>query len=354
MFRSLFTVATLALVASVAEGATLVVRCSNGTTQTFEGSFGEKRLCSIDDPESPEYIPPVLEAATVEMPATDSPIPSPVLTTVTDGPDDPEVIPVAAQNYGFPSANGGGDPHFQTWNGDFFSYHGACDLVLVHSPGFSNGKGLRLHIRTERRNMFSFISNAALQIGNDVLEVQSNGEYFVNGVANPTGNIWMSGYGVAKTNMDSCGNNVETCSKLSVALPGGVGSIELSTKYGVVFVSFKGHFPDSVGLLGSYDRPGMIARNPEINLTGYPDVFAQNWQVTSAEPMLFMVGREPQYPQKCLPALVSESRNLRGAISEEEAAKACAHVKGPKLQFCIYDLIATGDWNMVQDSFYTD
>jgi hypothetical protein len=49
-----------------------------------------------------------------------------------------------------PSGGGGaqGDPHFKTWRGQHFDFHGECDLVLLHSSEFGSGLGLDIHIRT--------------------------------------------------------------------------------------------------------------------------------------------------------------------------------------------------------------
>ena len=44
------------------------------------------------------------------------------------------------------------------------------------------GNNLDLHIRTTIRYDYSYIESAAIQIGNDVLEVSSFGSYALNGV----------------------------------------------------------------------------------------------------------------------------------------------------------------------------
>jgi hypothetical protein len=68
------------------------------------------------------------------------------------------------------------DPHFETFNGEAFSYHGECDLVMMKSPSFASGLGLYVHIRTTRidnARSYSYISAAAVRIGkNDVLETK--------------------------------------------------------------------------------------------------------------------------------------------------------------------------------------
>ena len=69
------------------------------------------------------------------------------------------------------------DPHFETFNGEAFSYHGECDLVMMKSPSFASGLGLYVNIHTTRidnaRISYSYISAAAVRIGkNDVLETK--------------------------------------------------------------------------------------------------------------------------------------------------------------------------------------
>jgi hypothetical protein len=77
-----------------------------------------------------------------------------------------------------------GDPHFKTWRGQHFDYHGECDLVLLKSDKFEAGLGLDIHIRTKIRRHMSYISSAALRIGSEVLEVESQGVYWWKGVLN--------------------------------------------------------------------------------------------------------------------------------------------------------------------------
>jgi hypothetical protein len=80
-----------------------------------------------------------------------------------------------------------GDPHFKTWHGKHFDFHRVCDLVLLQSKEFESGLGLGLgldvHIRTHMRRDMSYISSAALRMGTDLLEVESQGVYYFNGVA---------------------------------------------------------------------------------------------------------------------------------------------------------------------------
>lgn len=257
----------------------------------------------------------------------------------------------------------GGDPHFQTWDGEFFSYHGACDLVLIENALFAGGKGMSLHVRTERRASFSFVSNAALRIGNDVLEVQSNGKYTINGVPQVQFPAKLAGeYTVTKEDLTECGRQIESCSSFYIDLGGG-SRIQMNTKFGVVFVSVKGsvgHFEGTYGLMGAWDNAGRVGRDGTRRLSiENPEEMAAEWQVRSTEPQLFQEARFPQHPQACLPPMVDSNsenhgRHLKG-LDEERVQAACAHIAaGPQKEFCLFDVRATGDLEMGQDAFYTE
>jgi hypothetical protein len=77
-----------------------------------------------------------------------------------------------------------GDPHFKTWRGQHYDFMGECDLIFIQSKEFESGLGLDVNIRTKVRRDMSYISSAVLRIGSDVLEVESQGLYHLNGVAN--------------------------------------------------------------------------------------------------------------------------------------------------------------------------
>merc|ERR1712151_532098 len=47
---------------------------------------------------------------------------------------------------------------------------------------YQDGKGLEVQIRTEIKKDWSFISAVAVQIGSNVIEVHSNGRYYIDGV----------------------------------------------------------------------------------------------------------------------------------------------------------------------------
>jgi hypothetical protein len=101
------------------------------------------------------------------------------------------------------------DPHFATWQGNHFSYHGKYYFVLVHNSKFAEGQGLDVHVRTEHMldGRYYFVSHAAkTRIGEDVLESTADGSHFVNGHANATLPLVQSGgFPVVKTEDELCG-----------------------------------------------------------------------------------------------------------------------------------------------------
>jgi hypothetical protein len=76
-----------------------------------------------------------------------------------------------------------GDPHFSTWSGEKYDFHGQCDLVLVRNHGFADGLGMDIHIRTKIHNDWSAVESAAIKVGDDVFEISGRAGHWLNGVA---------------------------------------------------------------------------------------------------------------------------------------------------------------------------
>jgi hypothetical protein len=204
--------------------------------------------------------------------------------------------------------SGQGDPHFKTWRGHHFDYHGECDLVLLQSSTFESGLGLAVHIRTQIRHGMSFISSAALRIGADVLEVASQGVYYLHGVAGADLPAEFSGFAFSHT------QPTDKQHVFDVHL-GGREHIKIKTYKDFVSVLIeKGqekHFGDSVGLMGDFEMGQKIARDGETVLDDV-NAYGQEWQVLATERTLFQVARFPQHPQACtIPPPAEESRGLR-------------------------------------------
>jgi hypothetical protein len=70
------------------------------------------------------------------------------------------------------------------------------------------------------------------------------------------------------------------------------------------------------------------------------------WQIRDTEPMLFYdTQRAPQYPEQCyLPKVDSRRRLQRQSPDVIQRAKdACADVDDTMQEFCIHDVMLTGD-----------
>lgn len=253
---------------------------------------------------------------------------------------------------------------------------------MMASKEFADGLGIDVHIRTTRVDnphmSYSYISGTAVKIGTDILEVQDDGSIIVNGedefllkdAEAETAGTTFAGYPITKT-MKGTKRNIFVYD-LALDVDGGDKSIEIrvNLKTGMIFVDVSGSFPeDTVGLLGSPHHDALLARDGKTDLTGDWNTFGEEWQVQSDEPKLFQdKNRVPQHPAGCIYESQQVKSNLRhrrrlmvdsaGTGSDEEATaveaaeKACVRATGEKKQFCIDDVMATGDLELAEDSFY--
>lgn len=250
-----------------------------------------------------------------------------------------------------------GDPHIRDWSGNSYDFQGECDLVFLHAPTFDGKRDLNIHVRTSIRYDYSYIESAALQIGDDILEVSSFGETFLNGV-NTAGDtvqgMSLSGFKIRYEE--------ESKKKHSYSVElGNEQYIELSAYKDLVSIQIDttgqdvGHwFGNSTGLLGSMDGT-WLARDGEAVIND-PAAMGQEWQVLDSEPMLFQSIRDPRYPKKCnfpIAASAEARRKLLGGtmISREEAAKPCAKW-GDNQELCIRDVLALNDIGMADAGPY--
>ena len=232
---------------------------------------------------------------------------------------------------------------FQTWTGDKYDYHGECDLVLVDSPNFEGGLGLKVQIRTTRVKYFSYIEKIAVQIGSEVLEFDNDVENFLINGEKVEAN--------RKHHKTMLGNYVVRRDKKAISIrldKEGKAKIDLHTrKNGFPAVIVDGGdteiFKGSLGLLGDWETGMRLARDGETELNDDDaTAFALEWQVRDYEPMLFREARFPQYPTKCIPPKKHLFGRLGLLSAQKEAEKACAHWQDDK-DDCIFDVIATRD-----------
>lgn len=241
----------------------------------------------------------------------------------------------------------GGDPHFKTWNGLWYDFHGACDLVFLKNQDFADGTGMDIQLRTTQRYKYSYIESAALRIGKDILQVDAYGQYYVNGIGQATMPMKLDDtYTVTYV--------MENDKKFKYTIDLGEGNfILIETFKDLVSIKMDkagnwANFGNSSGLMGDYVTGERLSRNGTTVMLD-ADEFGNEWQVLDTEDNLFMVNREPQFPTKCtMPGPAKESRRLGESVAEEAAATACDHYDGNEKDMCIYDVMASGDLELAQ------
>lgn len=240
-----------------------------------------------------------------------------------------------------------GDPHFKTWAGHKFDYHGQCDLVLTSAPNAAEGKGLDVHVRATHKKFFSYISATAIRIGNEVFEVANHGKVYLNGNENIDfeKDVTISGYPIKFNDTPAPNGRLQTMYNVHLS-----EHERIEIKVFNVFISVKirspsaEHFMGSSGIMGDFYTGLMFSRDRQI-LTN-PDEFGAEWQVNADDGNIFRTVQEPQFPAKCLaPEPMDQSRMLRHGITYQQAEEACNFWNEDK-EACIYDILATGDLEM--------
>ena len=246
-----------------------------------------------------------------------------------------------------------GDPHIKTWNGTWYDFHGECDLVFVHAPQLD----LDLHVRTKIRYDYSYITHAAVRLGDDILEVAGWGDYLLNSV----------GHADLPATMNN-GLYTVTYSKISdkehvfeIAITDTV-SLTLHTFKDWVGVKMSGRsvelFGESVGLMGAFDSGAWLDRDGKTVLED-PNTFGQAWQVQQEEPKLFVATRAPQHPTEAciLPSEKTASasagrRRLGMTIARETAEAACDKWGAQQRSLCVQDVMQSGDLEIAASGMF--
>jgi len=247
-----------------------------------------------------------------------------------------------------------GDPHFTTWSGHKFDFHGGCDLVLVNNSGFDHGRGLNVHIRTKINSWWSSIEAVAIQIGDhDILEVmggETGGEYWSNRQLGDdlqdVDRLDIMGYEVLYRKISS------KQKRYRIELGNG-DALSIETYKSFVTVNAKANNPaqflGTLGLMGSYPSGKKLARDG-VSVMENAEEFGKEWQVLETEPMLFhSLEGTVQHPEVCaMPSKGKTTKRRLGesTISTQEAVTACARVNEAERDACIFDVLATNDKDM--------
>jgi hypothetical protein len=223
------------------------------------------------------------------------------------------------------------DPHFQTWHGGWYDYHGDCDLVLIKS------NLLDLHIRTKGNPGWSGVEYAALGIGSDLLEVQPS-DILLNSV--PTTGGTVGGYTFTVVgdviNIDLYGAQY----------------VEIQRTYsGTLTITALGHgsnFEDATAMCGHWkaDLPKeLVGRDGTTvydKLTENID-FGEEWQVDlSLDPNLFQTPGEPNCTYINGTDRIPDFKNVCADVPEERGLK----------ENCEFDVETTFDSNWASQPAY--
>eukprot|EP00977_Amphora_coffeiformis_P003274 scaffold609_cov170-Amphora_coffeaeformis.AAC.28 len=263
-----------------------------------------------------------------------------------------------------PPATGGagGDPHFTTWSGYRYDFHGHCDLILLKSLHFGQGhlkhvqdQGLSVHIRSAPYKVaFSYISEIAVQIGDNILEIGEMGEHYINGELQQIGATQpVAGYPV--------GSKLTKNGRYIYRVHLGDGREKRYHGQELLIREYKGwitigvhhpnpeDFSDSIGLMGSFPLGTWLGRD---GVTIHKDIheFGSDWIVQGdIDGCLFR--EQSPFPDKCeLPSLEDTKRRRLSmtSITNEEARAACAQylIDSNAMEGCIMDVLVADDLEM--------
>ena len=295
--------------------------------------YAETEICVVD----PE---PTTTTATTTTQATTT------TTTTTTAATTTSVTFTTGDKEG----GGGGDPHFQRWGREHSSFHGECDLVMVHSEDFHKGAGLDLHVRTTIQDYFSYIEMAALRVGHSVLEFH-NDHFYMDGTKYTPSDLPMSfgdefKYTISNAEIEE-GKNAKFYQYFKVDLHED-SSILFKFYKQYLTINVSGHsndFESSVGLLGDYHTGDMLDRDG--NVLTDANTWGFEWQVSPEDGKLFLDDRAPQLPfEMCrLPTAARPARRHLRADKAllQNAVAACSHIAGSDKELCIDDVMQTGD-----------
>lgn len=230
-------------------------------------------------------------------------------------------------------------------------------MVLTKDANFADGLGLDIQLRTKLVRYWSYIRNAAIRIGHDIIELEGSVDphdqsvrYWYNMQFRSDEAKTLGGFPMTIRKSDSKKTKVEI--DLNSKYPG--VKIVMSTYKEFVKVEVQGAteevFGNTVGLLGDFKTGKTLARDGESFMHDFRE-YGSEWQVTPMEDMLFHSTEEPQFPKKCL-----EPEDPRGDrrrllaesdITMEQAEKACSRLKDPLDQKdCVYDILVTQNMGM--------
>lgn len=324
--------------ASPSKSPSLPPSSSPSREEDYNGGGAKSRL--------PSFTPTALPTA---VPTT-----TPTATSTGVQTEVPTVQPTTQVTSRAPSSGANGDPHFKTWSGERYDFHGICDLTLLANPSFLNDIGMDIYIRSKQTLQWSYISTAVIRIGDETFEVSGHHDgdsFWLNGIQG-NGDDWkdgtiVGGYPVSHRKIG------RTQRQYTINL-GNKESIVFKTWKDFVRVDVVGATPEnfgqSLGLMGTFPKGVKVGRDGTTVFNDY-NKFGQEWQVLSSDPNMFHSVEGPQHPSRCeLPVKSAMRRRLtKSTISREEAERLCSHlVDEEERDLCAFDIMATNDEGAAQ------
>ncbi|CAJ1959563.1 unnamed protein product [Cylindrotheca closterium] len=251
-------------------------------------------------------------------------------------------------------------PHITSWSDKRIEINGQCDLVMLQNAAFAEGLGMNIHIRTKIVGAWSYIKSVAINIGDDVLEIEGSpnpkdedAHYWFNGEYQSEELETIGGFPVEweKPTPYKQQYNIDLDSKY----PGKVITIDVINEFirfnlnGDAFV-----FGNSVGLLGDYKTGKTLARDGATELQGFEDL-VDEWQVIPSEPKLFHQLAHPQFPDKCIrresSSGASKSHFSKPAVDVEQAEAICSGAldDATVINDCISYILLGRDLDVIAD-----
>ncbi|CAJ1946111.1 unnamed protein product [Cylindrotheca closterium] len=327
-----------------------------GTPPTDEPPTDEPPTGTPPTDEPPTDTPPTGTPPTGSPPTDEPPISTPPLTP--EDPEEPAVAAPTSENESTPTPGSNGDPHFKTWNGEHFEFHGQCDLVLAKDADFAEGLGLDIQIRTKLVRYWSYIKRAAIRIGEDILEIEGsvdeqNPVYWINFEHQREDAKTIGGFPLNIIASTGRFRKHHFEIDLSSKYPG--VKIAVSTMKEFIKVDFVGAteeaFGNVVGILGEFKTGKTLGRDQATEVHDFNQL-GNEWQVQPMDHMLFHDVSDPQFPKRCvLPEDPQGQRRRRleeSSVTVEDAEKACSTLADElSRKDCVYDIIATQDMDMV-------
>jgi hypothetical protein len=260
-----------------------------------------------------------------------------------------------------------GDPHFKTFGGEMYDYHGECDLVLLHNPEFKN-VGMDIHIRTKISDFWSAVETAAVKIGDEVIEIHADPDshdwLWFNRQANgelEDGTWYHSQVAGFLVRYREVTGRVGLTREVNIYLEGSKEILRLKAfkSFVRIDIAWTGskNYDNSMGLLGSQAHNGLrLARDGKTFIEDV-NAFGQEWQVQPmVDGQLFHSYENAVVGKKCVlpPSMDSEELAMRqqrrlaeSGMTLEDAEDACDHLVDPEeKQACVFDVLATQDLSM--------